>query len=179
MTQEIINIGAAPNDGEGDPLRTAFEKVNNNFTQLYSTGFFTSEAYSTGNAAGQVIFTSPVESFTQGIFQVNSNDTTSTDTENIMLNVSVINDGSGLKWNGHNTLFNGNVLTDYDVDIFESNVRILVNPIVDTTMYHFISAQITWTGVPVPGLMIQTEITDSTIETENDFDLETENEITV
>jgi len=180
MTQEIINIGAAPNDGEGDPLRTAFEKVNNNFSQLYSTGFFTSEAYSTGNTAGQVIFTSPVESFTQGIFQVNSNDTSSTDTENIMLNVSVINDGSGLKWNGHNTLFNGNVLTEYDVDIFDSNVRILVNPIIDTTIYHFISAQITWTGVPVPGLSIQTEsIVDATIETENDFDLQTENEITV
>jgi hypothetical protein len=179
MTQEIINIGAEPNDGEGDPLRTAFEKVNNNFTQLYSTGFFTSEAYSTGNTAGQVIFTSPVESFTQGIFQVNSNDTTSTDTENIMLNVSVINDGSGLKWNGHNTLFNGNVLTNYDVDIIDSNVCILVNPLVNTTMFHFISAQITWTGVPVPGLLVQTETTDSTIETENDFDLETENEITV
>jgi hypothetical protein len=179
MTQEIINIGAEPNDGEGDPLRTAFEKVNNNFTQLYSTGFFTSEAYSTGNTAGQVIFTAPVESFTQGIFQVNSNDTSSTDTENIMLNVSVINDGSRLRWNGHNTLFYGNVLTEYDIDIIDSNVCILVNPLVNTTMFHFISAQITWTGVPVPGLMIQTEITDSTIETENDFDLETENEITV
>ena len=35
MTQEIINIGAVPNDGEGDPLRTAFQKINNNFTQLY------------------------------------------------------------------------------------------------------------------------------------------------
>ena len=179
MTQEIINIGAEPNDGEGDPLRTAFEKVNNNFSQLYSTGFFTSEAYSTGLTAGQIIFQSPIETFTQGIFQINSNDTSSTDTENITLNVSVINDGSRLRWNGHNTLFNGNVLTGYNMDIFDSNVRILVNPIVDTTMYHFISAQITWTGVPVPGLLIQTEITDSTIETENDFDLETENEITV
>ena len=37
MSQEIINIGAAANDGTGDPLRTAFDKVNNNFTQLYTT----------------------------------------------------------------------------------------------------------------------------------------------
>ena len=179
MARQNINVGSKANDKAGDPLRTAFEKVNNNFTQLYSTGFFTSEAYSTGNTAGQVIFTAPVESFTQGIFQVNSNDTSSTDTENIMLNVSVINDGSGLKWNGHNTLFNGNVLTEYDMDIIDSNVCILVNPLVDTTMFHFISAQITWTGVPVPGLLVQTETTDSNIETENDFNLETENEITV
>lgn len=35
MTQEYINVGAAPNDGQGDPLRTAFIKCNNNFTQLY------------------------------------------------------------------------------------------------------------------------------------------------
>ena len=179
MTQEIINVGAQPNDGEGDPLRTAFQKINNNFTQLFSTGFFTSNAYSTGTTAGQIIFEAPIESFTQGIFQVNSNDTSSTDTENIMLNVSVINDGSGLKWNGHNTLFNGNVLTEYDMDIIDSNVCILVNPLVDTTMFHFISAQITWTGVPVPGLLIQTQPTSDTIETENEINIETENQIIV
>jgi hypothetical protein len=182
MTQEVINIGAQPNDGEGDPLRTAFQKINNNFTQLYSTGFFTSNAYSTGTIAGQIIFEAPVETFTQGIFQINSNDTASTDTENITLNVSVINDGSGLKWNGHNTLFNGNVLTDYDmdIDIVSSNVRILVNPIVDTTIFHFISAQITWTGVPVPGLVIQVDGSINTdLDTENNFNLETENQITV
>lgn len=179
MTQEIINVGAQPNDGEGDPLRTAFQKINNNFTQLYSTGFFTSSAYSTGLTAGQIIFTAPIESFTQGIFQVNSNDTSSTDTENIMLNVSVINDGSGLKWNGHNTLFNGNVLTEYDMDIIDSNVCILVNPLIDTTMFHFISAQITWTGVPVPGLDLQTETANIVIDTENDFIIQTENDITV
>ena len=173
---ETINIGALPNDGEGDPLRTAFQKINNNFTQIFSTGFFTSNAYSTGNSANQVIFTSPVETFTQGIFQVNSNDTSSTDTENITLNVSVINDGSGLKWNGHNTLYYGNVLTGYDMDIFDSNVRILVNPLIDTTIFHFISAQITWTGVPVPGLNLITNdsVDPQFIDTENDFNLETE-----
>jgi hypothetical protein len=35
-TQEIINIGASPNDGQGDPLRTAFAKINNNFTSLFT-----------------------------------------------------------------------------------------------------------------------------------------------
>lgn len=37
MTQEIIDIGALANDGTGDPLRVAFDKINNNFTQLYTT----------------------------------------------------------------------------------------------------------------------------------------------
>ena len=36
MAQETINVGAAPNDGTGDPLRTAYIKTNNNFDELYS-----------------------------------------------------------------------------------------------------------------------------------------------
>ena len=36
MAKQVINIGAAANDGTGDPLRTAFDKVNDNFTELYS-----------------------------------------------------------------------------------------------------------------------------------------------
>ena len=35
MTQQIINVGQA-NKGNGDPLRTAFIKVNQNFTELYN-----------------------------------------------------------------------------------------------------------------------------------------------
>ena len=36
MAQQTINIGSAPNDTTGDPLRTAFTKVNANFTDLYT-----------------------------------------------------------------------------------------------------------------------------------------------
>ena len=35
MAQQTINIGSAPNDGTGDPLRNAFNKANLNFTELY------------------------------------------------------------------------------------------------------------------------------------------------
>lgn len=38
MAQQIIDIGTTANDGTGDPLRTAFDKCNDNFTELYSTG---------------------------------------------------------------------------------------------------------------------------------------------
>ncbi len=37
MTIELINLGQYANDGTGDDLRTAFEKVNNNFTTLNLT----------------------------------------------------------------------------------------------------------------------------------------------
>lgn len=38
MTQQIIDVGAAANDGTGEPLRTAFEAVNSNFTEIYTAG---------------------------------------------------------------------------------------------------------------------------------------------
>ena len=33
MSFEFINVGELPNDGTGDPVRIAFIKINNNFTQ--------------------------------------------------------------------------------------------------------------------------------------------------
>lgn len=36
MAKLTINIGQAVNDKSGDPLRTAFDKINQNFTELYS-----------------------------------------------------------------------------------------------------------------------------------------------
>ena len=36
MAKQTINIGSAANDGTGDGLRTAFTKVNANFTELYN-----------------------------------------------------------------------------------------------------------------------------------------------
>lgn len=37
MAQQTINIGAAANDGTGDKLRIAGDKINDNFTELYGT----------------------------------------------------------------------------------------------------------------------------------------------
>ena len=37
MARQNINIGAYANDGTGDDLRSAFEKVNSNIAELYST----------------------------------------------------------------------------------------------------------------------------------------------
>ena len=35
MSQQTINVGSAPNDGNGDKLRDAMIKVNDNFTEVY------------------------------------------------------------------------------------------------------------------------------------------------
>jgi hypothetical protein len=39
--QQTINTGTNPNDGTGDSLRSAFAKVNANFSDLYGTAVFT------------------------------------------------------------------------------------------------------------------------------------------
>lgn len=36
MAKQVINTGTAVNSKNGDPLRTAFTKVNANFTELYT-----------------------------------------------------------------------------------------------------------------------------------------------
>ena len=36
MAKQTINLGTSANKGDGDPLRTAFDKVNDNFSELYT-----------------------------------------------------------------------------------------------------------------------------------------------
>jgi hypothetical protein len=146
MSQELINIGALPNDGEGDPLRTAFQKINNNFTQLFGTTYNTSLGYSTGNTANQVIFEYPVNSFTQATFQINTTNPLNQDSQDITLNASIQNNGSNVKFTGHSTIFYGNALTNFNMTIADSNVQILVNPIGNANLVHFIASQVTFNG---------------------------------
>lgn len=47
--QIIIDIGAAANDGTGDPLRTAFNYVNDNFSNVWNTGLPTSNIQFSNN----------------------------------------------------------------------------------------------------------------------------------
>ena len=49
MAQQTISIGSAANDGTGDPLRTAFNKINDNFTELYGTSAFGQQITLSGN----------------------------------------------------------------------------------------------------------------------------------
>lgn len=58
MTQQLINIGTNPNDGTGDPLRTAFSKTNSNFTDLYTTSYATNVVNTFNSRTGSVTLTS-------------------------------------------------------------------------------------------------------------------------
>jgi hypothetical protein len=56
MPKQTINIGSTANDGTGDPLRTAFQKINDNFAELYgddsSADTFTSPQITTPTITG-------------------------------------------------------------------------------------------------------------------------------
>ena len=61
VTQQTINVGSAPNDGTGDPARTAFQKTNANFTDLYASLAIYGQAFvGTFTATlNQTVFTLP------------------------------------------------------------------------------------------------------------------------
>lgn len=49
MAKQSVNLGSSANDGTGDPLRTAFDKINDNFDELY--------LYSTAAAGNNITIT--------------------------------------------------------------------------------------------------------------------------
>lgn len=76
MSQEIIDIGVIANDGTGDPLRVAFDKINNNFTELYKgssvTGPNGAVQFALANTAGNVV-TYELESSANFIYNASGN----------------------------------------------------------------------------------------------------------
>ena len=51
MARQLINIGTSPNRGDGDPLRSAFDKINDNFAELYARDFSAGADPDTGSSS--------------------------------------------------------------------------------------------------------------------------------
>jgi len=61
MAKQTINIGTTANDGTGDGLRDAFDKCNDNFTELYdrvNTSVPSTNIGSSGDQEGDLAFDS-------------------------------------------------------------------------------------------------------------------------
>lgn len=155
MAQETINIGATANDGSGDPLRVAFEKVNNNFTQLFGNGFQTLEAVTTGNTT-QELFSIDANLFTEGTFQINSVDPNSQSSQNIIINSAIQNDLSNVKYTGSSSIVFGNAVSNYSMAIDSGNVVLYATPRVTGQLNHFVAYQILFNDY-VPGMLLGTE----------------------
>jgi len=49
LAQQVVNVGSAPNDGTGDTVRNGMIKINNNFTEIYTT-YIASGMITVGNS---------------------------------------------------------------------------------------------------------------------------------
>lgn len=173
--QEWINIGAQPNDGQGDPLRVAFDKINNNFSNLFWTTTTTSSVYTSGLDPDQVIFEYPANQFTQAVFQIRSSDPATPDSQDITVSAQITNNGSDVKYTGYGISFAGNAVSRYNMDVLDGNVRILASPLIDSYILHFISSEITFIGNALPGLDIALNgYVNSVMGTEDDVIITTE-----
>jgi len=177
-SQQVINIGSSTNDGEGDPLRTAFSKVNNNFANLFQTFVNSTLSVTTGNTPQQIIFSTPASTFTEGQFWIRSNN--STDSQSLQLFAQLSNDGSSVKFTGYGTTFfnsayNGISNFEMNVDPISGNVQILADPLINDTITHYIASQIMYSGLVFSApLNITTEGGVDSITTENSLVITTE-----
>jgi hypothetical protein len=73
LAKQTINIGTVANDGTGDPLRDAMDKINDNFDEVYSSYTLTG-AVTVGNST-----VNSVVSNTGGLVVANSTITTTVD----------------------------------------------------------------------------------------------------
>jgi len=122
MTQLTINLGSYANDGTGDDLRTAFTKVNTNFTDLYSQ---ITNINGTNLGSGQGIFVADTTGVLQfkSITGSNGITVTSTATSVNIAGYTLSSDtnavlGSNLNLNSHNIVGTGDVqATVYGIDM--------------------------------------------------------------
>ena len=114
MAQQNINIGSSANKGDGDPIRTAFSKAENNFTDLY-TRIITVEAQSgVTNPGGSTIQQSIIGDVIGNDSTIIVNHATSTITANSItgdLKGSVVADDSTVLIDGQAGTISAGALT--------------------------------------------------------------------
>ena len=60
MAKQVINVGTANFAGDGDALRTAFTKVNDNFTELYDDDLQDITLNSFSNSVPKILILQPI-----------------------------------------------------------------------------------------------------------------------
>lgn len=117
MAQEIINVGTTPNDGTGDTLRIAIEKVNFNFTDLYTNSYAGNVVTAFNTRVGAVTLNSSDVTTALTYVPLNSAGDTAT---------GVITFNSGWISNGSSTLnLNSALISGLPVTVANSSLRIV------------------------------------------------------
>jgi hypothetical protein len=174
MSIQLVNVGVLPNDQQGDPLRVAFQKINNNFIYLQQTSSNITSAVTVSDTPDQVVFEYPADELTQGQLQIQSYRQDNNDSQNALVTVQLSNDESTVKYTVYGTTSVGNWLTTYSMDVSGGNVRLLVSPLQNTTIQHFIMYTVTYAGDLGLGVPLLTENNDNLL-TEQGLNITTEN----
>ena len=113
MAKQTINIGTKINSGGGDPLRTAFTKTNENFTELYTRITTAEGQLGISNKGGATIEQSIIGSVIGADSTVILDHTTGTITGKVVGDVtgSVVADDSTVLIDGVAGTINGSALT--------------------------------------------------------------------
>ena len=121
MTQQLINVGSAPNDGSGDSLRDAFIKTNTNFSDIYGR-IFEQATITTTSTTQTTLASFDSATYSSGKFLVQATQGTLKHVTEIL----VVHDGTTAIATEYGTLITSSSLFSIDVDINSGNVRILV-----------------------------------------------------
>lgn len=138
MSKETINIGALPNDGDGDPMRVAFEKTNSNFTELYSTATIVSVITTTTDTPNQIIWQSPA-TFDFCDITIKTTDQDSPSNQYVKMAVSLANDKTSAQWMSYGNLSIGSPIATYNVSVSSGNVVLVTSPTAELTLEHKIA----------------------------------------
>ncbi len=96
----------------------------------------------TNNAANQIVYESPMSNFDSGIFTITSREVGSNNSQSVTLSVTKRNDNGSISFTAYGTIFVGSPVTRYNADTGFGNVRIMVSPILNTTVVHHITYEI-------------------------------------
>ena len=96
----------------------------------------------TNNNANQVIYSLPASSFNSGRFYIISRESGGNNSQTVTLNVTTRNDDSTASFNAHGTVFIGQPVTTYEVDVAFGQLRVMVNPFRNISIEHTISYQV-------------------------------------
>jgi hypothetical protein len=101
----------------------------------------TANITTTDNTANQVIYELPQNTCSTIRFQVTSKVLDNNDAQTATSTVTKRNDGIRAEHSVYGTVFTGNAVTRYNVDVAFGNIRLMVSPLLNASVMHLFSYQ--------------------------------------
>jgi len=120
MAKQTIDLGSSPNKGDGDPLRIAFDKINDNFDELYQVSASISSAQTTSTDP-VVLFTFSTLTYGSAKLVVQATRDPDRHTSEIL----VTHDGTTAFISETGAVTTNGILYTLSVDIVSEEVRVL------------------------------------------------------